>query len=470
MSRSVSKKTLLFVICIVIALLVWNLPPPEGVTQQAMHMLAIFVFTVVGIILRPVSIGTLAFIGLVLTIATKTLTFEQAFSGFVHPIVWLIVTAFFISRGFIKTGLGERVAYIVMKYLGRSTLGIGYGIILTDLILAPAIPSVTARVGGIIYPIVRSLSKAFGSEPHSHPKKIGAFLMKVSFQGSVIVSGMFLTSMAGNPLIADMAKNVGVDITWGTWILASSLPGLTCLAIVPLFIYKIFPSEVKAIPDAKKFAEGRLKEMGALRLQEWIMIFTFILLISLWIMGPFILMPSVTAALIGLVILLLSAVLSWDDVIREKEAWNTLMWFATLIMMASFLNSLGLAAWFSGWVQVHVQGLYWLVAFVILACVYYYSHYFFASIMAHVGSMYSAFLVLSVALGAPAKIVALMLGFFSNLMGGLTHYGCGPAPIFFGSGYIKITEWWKIAFFVSIVNIIIYFSVGSVWWAFLGYY
>ncbi|MGE0198614.1 MAG: anion permease [Simkaniaceae bacterium] len=470
MSRAINKKLLSFTLCVLIGLFIWFLKPPDGVTAQAMHMFAIFIFTVTGIILRPVPIGTFAFVGLVLTAATKTLTFEQAFSGFVHPIVWLIVIAFFISRGFIKTGLGERIAYVIMKHLGKSTLGMGYGMILTDLILAPAIPSVTARVGGIIYPIVNSLAKAFGSEPYSHPRRLGAFLIKVTFQGSVITSGMFLTSMAGNPLIADIAKSVGVNITWGTWALAASIPGLICLAIIPVLFYKIYPPEVKETPDAKSFAKKQLKEMGPIKVQEWVMITSFILLISLWVLGPFIKMDAVVAALIGLVILLLSSVLTWDDITKEKGAWDTLMWFATLIMMATFLNTLGLTTWFSGWVQGHVQGLHWFTAFIILTLVYYFSHYFFASIVAHIGSMYSAFLVLSVALGAPAIIAALTLGFFSNLMGGLTHYGCGPAPIFFGSGYVKVTDWWKLGFFASIINIIIYFTIGSAWWSLLGHY
>lgn len=470
MSRVFNKKILSFAISVIIGLILWNLPPPEGVTPQAIHMFSIFIFTVIGIILRPVPIGTIAFLGLTLTAATKTLTFGEAFSGFVHPIVWLIVIAFFISRGFIKTGLGERIAYLIIKHLGKSTLGMGYGMILTDLVLAPAIPSVTARVGGIIYPIVNSLAKAFGSEPYSHPKRLGSFLMKVTFQGSVITAGMFLTSMAGNPLIADIATSVGVTISWGTWALAASVPGLICLAIIPLFLYKIYPPEVKETPNARSFAEKKLKEMGKVRVQEWIMIFSFTLLITLWILGPFIKMQAVIAALIGLVILLLTSVLTWDDVIKEKGAWNTLMWFATLIMMATFLNTLGLTTWFSSWVQGHVQGLNWVTAFAILSLVYFYSHYFFASIVAHIGSMYSPFLVLSVALGAPPMIAAIALGFMSNLMGGITHYGCGPAPIFFGSGYVKITDWWKLGFYASVINIVIYFTIGSAWWSILGHY
>ncbi|MCB1114935.1 MAG: DASS family sodium-coupled anion symporter, partial [Chlamydiia bacterium] len=431
MSRLLNKKLLSFIFSVIVGGLVWSLPPPEGVTTQAMHMFAIFIFTVIGIILRPVPIGTFAFVGLVLTAATKTLPFKEAFSGFVNPIVWLIVVAFFISRGFIKTGLGERIAYLVIKYLGKSTLGMGYGMVLTDLILAPAIPSVTARVGGIIYPIVTSLSKAFGCEAYSHPRRLGAFLMKVTFQGSVITSGMFLTAMAGNPMIADLAKSVGVEITWASWAIAASVPGLVCLLVIPYFLYKIYPPEIKETPDAKDLAINKLKEMGKIRLPEWIMIFSFVLLITLWVLGPRIEMAAVIAALIGLVILLLTQVLTWDDVVKEKGAWNTLMWFATLIMMATYLNELGLTTWFSGYVRGHVAGFPWFTAFLILSLVYFYSHYFFASLVAHIGSMYSAFLVLMVALGAPPVVSALTLGFFSNLMGGITHYGCGPAPIYF---------------------------------------
>ena len=470
MSRVFNKKLLSFALSVIIGGLIWNLSPPEGVTTQAMHMFAIFIFTVIGIILRPVPIGTFAFLGLVLTVTTKTLTFEQSFSGFVHPIVWLIVVAFFISRGFIKTGLGERLAYIIIKYLGKSTLGMAYGMLLTDLILAPAIPSVVARVGGIIYPIVNSLSKAFGSEPYSHPRRLGAFLIKATFQGSIITSGMFMTAMAGNPLIADLAQSVGVNITWGSWAIAASVPGLICLIVIPLFLYKFYPPEVKETPDAKRFAIKKLKEMGKVRIQEWIMIFSFILLITLWILGPYITLSATVAALIGLMILLLTSVLSWDDVIKEKGAWNTLMWFAILIMMATYINKLGLISWFSGYMGMHVAGFHWFTAFVILSLVYFYSHYFFASLVAHIGSMYSAFLVLMVALGAPPIISALTLGFFSNLMGGLTHYGCGPAPIYFGSGYLKITDWWKFGLYASIVNIIIYFTIGSGWWKLLGHF
>ena len=469
MSKALNKKCFSFAFSLIIGGLIWSLSPPEGVPKEAIHVLAIFIFTVLGIILRPIPIGMFAFLGLVLTVATKTLSFAQVFSGFSNPIVWLIVIAFFISRGFIKTGLGERIAYVIIKYLGKSTIGVSYGMVLTDLILAPAIPSVTARTGGVIYPIVNSLVRTFGSEPERSPRKLGAFLMKTTFQGSLITSGMFLTAMAGNPLIADLAQSVGVSIAWGAWALAGLVPGLCCIAIIPLFLYKIYPPEIRQTPDAKEFASKKLKKMGKVRTQEWVMVFAFLLLVTLWIFGSKFSMSATVAALIGLVILLLTTVLSWDDIIQEKEAWNILVWFSALIMMATFINKLGLTTWFSGFVRGHVTQFHWFTAFIILSLVYFYSHYFFASIVAHIGSMYSAFLVLMVALGAPPVISALILGFFSNLMGGLTHYGSGPAPIYFASGYIKVTDWWKLGFYISLINIFIYLTIGTAWWRLLGH-
>ena len=468
MSRVLNKKVIFFVISLIIGAVIWSLPPPQGVSPQGIHMLGIFVFTIVAIILRSFPIGTIAIFGLTITVVTKTLPFKAAFDGFVQPVVWLVIIAFFISRGFIKTGLGERLAYLVVKYMGKSTLGMAYGIALTDLILAPAIPSVTARLGGIVYPIVTSLARVFNSEPYSHPRRLGAFLMKTGFQGSAITSGMFLTSMAGNPLIANLAAKVGVHISWGTWALAGIVPGVLCLLAMPFILYKLYPPEIKKTPDAREFAIGKLKELGPVRLQEWVLVFTFCLLILLWIFGSYIGMNAVVAAMIGLCILLLTGVIKWEDITREKGAWNMLMWFSILITMAGAINELGLTQWFSAFIQGYVEGFNWVVAFAMLVIIYFYSHYFFASMVAHISSMYSPFLLLSVAVGAPPVLAALLLAFVSNLFGGITQYGSGPAPIFFGSGYVKVTDWWKLGFVVSVSNLLIFTFIGISWWKFIG--
>jgi DASS family divalent anion:Na+ symporter len=463
------NKIMQFAIPLVVGLIIWFIPAPVGVEIAAWHLLAIFVATIVGIILKPLPMGAVAMIGIALTALTGTLSINDSLSGFGNSTIWLIVVAFFISRGFIKTGLGARIAYLFMQALGRRSLGVAYGLIGADLVLSPAIPSNTARGGGVIYPVLASIARAYGSKPDEETaRKIGAFLTKASFQGLVITSAMFLTAMAANPLAAKLAGEQGVEITWGSWAVAAIVPGLLSLLVIPYLIYKIYPPEIKETPEAVELAREKLDEMGSIKTSEWIMLGTFILLLVLWIFGKSLSVHSTVTALTGLGILLLTSVLTWKDILEEKGAWDTLVWFAALVMMASFLNSLGLIPWFSELMGGIVGGNGWISAFVILALVYFYVHYFFASNTAHVSSMYAAFLAVAIVVGTPPVLAALVLAFFSNLFSSMTHYGTGPAPVYFGYGYVSMNDWWRIGFIVSLVNIVIWGGVGGLWWKILG--
>ncbi|MEW5957761.1 MAG: anion permease [Chloroflexota bacterium] len=463
------NKLIQFSIPLIVGLIIWFSPAPVGVEIAAWHLLAIFVATIVGIIVKPLPMGAVAMIGIALTALTGTLAIKDALSGFANDVIWLIVVAFFISRGFIKTGLGARIAYLFMQALGKKSLGVAYGLIGADLVLSPAIPSNTARGGGVIYPVLASIAKAYGSEPdETTARRIGAFLTKASFQGIVITSAMFLTAMAANPLAAKLAGEQGVEITWGSWAVAAIVPGLLSLLLIPYLIYKIYPPEIKETPEAVELAREKLNAMGQIKTSEWIMLGTFILLLVLWIFGSTLKVSATVTALAGLGVLLVSSVLSWRDILEEKGAWDTLVWFAALVMMASFLNSLGLIPWFSDWMGGLVGGNGWITAFVILSLVYFYSHYFFASNTAHVSSMYAAFLAVAIAVGAPPVLAALVLAFFSNLFSSMTHYGTGPAPLYFGYGYVSMNDWWRIGFIVSLVNIVIWVGVGGLWWKILG--
>ncbi len=420
----------------------------------------------IAVILRPLPMGVVAILSLTFAVTTNVLTFPEAFSGFSNEVVWLVVFAFFVARGFISTGLGNRLAYKIMSILGKNSLGLGYGLLATDLILAPAIPSVTARVGGIVYPMVKSLAGVFTGA--SHDPKMGGFLALTAFQGSAVTSAMFLTAMAGNPLIAEIARGQGIDISWASWALAAIVPGLISLAVIPYILFRIISPTIRQTPHAKEMAAERLKEMGPMKRKEWIMCGTFILLIFLWIIGPYIDMKATVAAMIGLVILLLSGILKWKDVIEESSAWDTFIWFATLVTLSGFLNKMGLTTWFSEAVVSNISGLEWIVGFIIIGLIYFYSHYFFASSVAHIGAMYAPLLIVSIALGTPPELAVLTLAFFSNLYAGLTHYGSGPAPILFGTGYVSVATWWKMGFIISIVNILIWMIIGGLWWKVLG--
>ncbi|MBS0626403.1 MAG: anion permease [Verrucomicrobia bacterium] len=461
-----NKTYFIFGFCVLIGLILWFCPIPNGVKPEAWHLFAIFVATILGVILKPFPMGTVSLLGLAATTATGTLSFDDAFSGFSNDVVWLIVFAFFIARGFIMTGLGSRMAYKVMSALGKNSLGLGYGLVATDLILAPAIPSMTARAGGIVYPILKALADIFTGR--SHDPKMGMFLTLAAFQGTTITSAMFLTSMAGNPLIAKLAHDNGVEITWASWAIASMVPGIISLIFVPYLLFRLINPTIRQTPHAKEMASERLAQMGPMKPKEWIMLGTFILLLALWIFGPMFGLKASVAALIGLSILFITGVIRWKDALEEQGAWDTFIWFATLVTLATFLNKLGLATWFSQWVVSNVSGFEWIIGFVAIALIYFYSHYFFASNVAHIGAMYAPLLIVAIALGTPPELAALTLAFFSNLFGGLTHYGSGPAPILFGSGYVPVGLWWKMGFIASVANIFIWMFFGGIWWKILG--
>ena len=464
-------------ITLVVGLVIWFLPVPEGVKSNAWHLLAIFVATIVGIILKAAPMGTMAMLGITLCAATQVLApgkpidaIKNALSGFGNSTIWLIGLAFFIARGFIKTGLGNRLAYNFIRMFGKSTLGLAYGLNTADLILAPAIPSNTARAGGVIFPIMKSIAVNMGSEPEKPEthRKIGAFLTLSSYNANMITSVMFLTATASNPMAQKFARDLGVDISWGSWAIAAALPGLVCFLLVPLFLYKFYPPELKQTKEAPAMAAAKLKEMGKITVQEWLMVATFIILLVLWIFGNLISIDATTGALIGLCILLLCGVLTWEDVKSEKGAWDTIVWFSALVMMGSYLNSLGLIGWFGNLVGSKMANFSWQLAFPLIILVYSYCHYMFASATAQVAAMYSVFLAVGIAVGVPGPMLAIFLGACPTLMGSLTHYGHGPAPIFFGSTYVDMKDWWKQGFFMSVLFLLVWFIVGGVWWKVIG--
>jgi DASS family divalent anion:Na+ symporter len=451
------------------SLILYSLPLPEGLAIEAWRLLSIFVGTLLLVMLELFPMGAASMMGLTAAIATNTLTFEAAFNGFLSPIAWLVLVAFFISYGFSHTGLGRRIAYLFIVGFGKNSLGLAYGMGLTDLILSPGTPSSTARTGGIIYPLVESISRSFGSAPNCPSStKLGNFLVLSLFHCSVITSTMFMTAMAANPFAAKLAGNAGLIISWADWALYASVPGLVNLVLVPIILYKLAPPEIKETPHAVSHAKEELHKLGKMNRQERYMAVGFSILMVLWIIGPLVGVSAVLASLLGLCFLLITNVFSWNQLLKLHSAFETFIWFGALMALAEGLSTTGFTTWLASAVAGHLTVLPAVVGITLLVLIYHYSHYFFASCTAHVGAMLVPFLGAAIALGAPALPMAFALCFSSSLMGGLTHYGNGPAAILFGSGYVGIKQWWKIGFYMSIVSIVVWVVVGGAWWWVLG--
>lgn len=466
---SIRGKAMQWIVLVCTWLGLWTIPTPADLDPQAWKLFGLFVPTILGIILKPMPMAPMCLLSFTIATFTGVIPLKVGLQGFHSPVVWLIVIVFFIARGFIKTGLGERIAYLFVRRLGHSSLGLGYGMALTELLIAPFVPSNTARAGGIIFPILQSINHVLESKPEDGTeRKIGSFLVQVVFHCNLITSAMFLTAMAANPLAQAMAAKHGIEISWFLWFKAALVPGLLSLIIIPLGLYIFYPPTMKKLPQAVELANQKLIEMGPISKNEWIMMGIFFLMIALWMGEQRLHIPTAQTAFLGLSLLLLSGILTWKDVQGEHEAWNILVWISIVIMMSDLLSSYGFMDWFSHNMGSYVEGLSWQIAFLILAVVYFYSHYFFASNTAHVSAMYAAFLSISIAVGTPPMIAALVLGFFSNIFSCTTHYGTSPAVILFGTGYVPFVVWWGAGFIISLAYMVIWLGAGGLWWKALG--
>ncbi|OWQ92253.1 C4-dicarboxylate ABC transporter [Roseateles aquatilis] len=465
-------------------------PVPAGLTPKAWGLTAIFLTTIVAIILKVMPIGVMAMMAIMavsLSQVTSTSSkgaIADALSSFASPLIWLIVVSVLISRGLKKTGLGARLGFFFISLFGKSSIGIGYGLAACELILAPFTPSNTARGGGIVHPIMKSIATAFGSDPEQKTEgKVGTYLALVNYHANPISSAMFITATAPNPLVVDYigrVTNQALHLSWGTWALCMLLPGLVCMALMPLVVYLLAKPALTRTPDAIPFARQQLAEMGPLKPKERVMLGTFAMLLVLWadvpaiLLGPAFSLDATVVALLGLFVLLITGTIDWDDVLSEKSAWDTLIWFGALVMLAGELNKLGVVAWFSDGLRggIEASGMSWPAAAAVLVAVFLFSHYLFASTTAHISAMMLAFLTVGAHLIPPAYLppFLLMMAAASAIMMTLTHYATGTSPIVFGSGYVSLGLWWRVGFVMAVVELAIFATVGLAWWKVLGFW
>jgi DASS family divalent anion:Na+ symporter len=457
-----------WIVPLALAAVIWLLPHGRF-DPHSWGLLCLFAATVCALITRPIAAGAL----MITTIATgamlRLFTIQDGLSGYGNVTVWLILAAFLFARGLVITRLGERIAYGIVQRVGGSPLGLGYSIVLADLVMAPMTASNTARAGGILFPITLNVARVFGSEPGPTASRIGSFLMLALYHGDLVVSAMFITACAPNPLVADIVqKGSTVRLTWTTWAVAASVPGLVALAAIPYLVYRLARPIELDTAAARALATDRLAAMGPLSAGERRMLLVFSVVLALWIAGDWLAISATTAALVGVALLLLVRVLDWRDIVEERSGWDVFIWFGGLMMLAAQIEKAGFPRAFAQTLAAAVHGWPWWWALVAMLVVYLYAHYAFASLVAHVTAMFPAFFATALALGAPPLVAAVAFGVFSNVNAALTHYGTGPAPIIFGSGYVSQAAWWRIGFLLSIAHLAIWLPIGFVWWKLLG--
>jgi len=458
--------------CIGIGLAVRALMP-AGVDAQAWTLLSIFTCTVSGLILEPLPIGGWSICCLTALLATKTCSFQTAMSGFTSESIWLIVFSFFFAKAFEKTGLGSRIANMFVAAAGSSTMGMSYSLVAAEMLIAPGMPSCTARAG-MLMPVIKFLSQESGSHPKSGRTKMGAFLVHSQMQASSCASALFMTGAAQNLLSMQIAKTMGVAIpdVWITWALGAVVPGLLSILTVPLLVSRFSPPTVQGTPDAPAAAKERLKARGALSRGELITLASLGVAVTMWVGGEHFKVPAVLGAMTALSMLLGTGTLSWDDCLNYTPAWDTLLWFSILVSMCNALSASGLVAQFAQMVGAALAQakLNWMASFGLLHSAFFWCHYLFASQVGHVGALYGAFLAMMIASGSPPLLAAMSLGYSANLFGGLTHYSSGSAAVYNGSGYMHMKEVLALGALMGVRTMVVWGVVGMAWWKVLGWW
>ena len=451
-------------------LIVFVVPKPTAVKPEGWRLFGLFVAAVAGLIAQPIPGGAIVLVAVTIAPIIGGITLAQALSGYADSTVWLVMAAFFISRALINTGLARRIALFFVRMFGRSSLGICYALSLSEMVLATIIPSSGARSGGVILPIVRSIAELYGSRPGETARLLGSFLMIAVYESIPISSAMFFTGQASNPLMAKMAGTSGFEVTWASWFVAGIVPGLCSILLAPWLIMKLYPPKIHRTPEASDFASRELNAMGPMSRNEWILASVFVSVCGMWITSDIHEFDITLTALLGSVALLITNVLTWEDVKSERAGWDIFVWYGGLLMLGKALNETKVPAEFAAGIASAFGSFGWPLLMICALLIYFYSHYAFASITAHVLAMFPPFLAVLVAKGAPIGLTVFAFACFANLSAGLTNYGTTPAPMFFAHEYVSLRDWWRIGLIISFLNILVWGTIGFGWWKLLGYW
>jgi DASS family divalent anion:Na+ symporter len=450
-------------ISIAVALIIWFIPPPGSLTPQAWHLFAIFAATILSVVIGAFPILTASVLAIAAAVLSGTLSPAAAYAGFSNPTIVLIIMAFLVARAVVKCGLGQRLGYRAISWFGKSTLGLSYSIFAVDAIISPAFPSNTAR-SGVLFPLVFSMAEAAGATPDREDRRrLGRFLMFSGIASLTLSSALWLTAMAGNPLGAEIAKKNGVDINFGSWLIAACVPVILAMILVPLLLYKVIKPEVTSMPNAPAEARQSLAELGGLTRDQKVVGLTFLGMVVLWGLSSTLHIDSTAVAFLGLGIMLATGVLNLGDIAKEGNVLATFIWFASLFTMSSQLNELGFMEFLGDRLVMRLGGLPVVLAAIVLVVAYVLLHYLFVSQTAHLLALFGVFLSVGVKLGVSAPLLAFQLLFATNYFAAITPQASSANLLFVSSGYLSQGDLYRLGALHTAFCVVLFLVVGTPW-------
>jgi len=449
-----------------LALGIWLTPVPAGLTAEAWHLFGIFSAAILSVILNAFPLLTAAMLAVAASVLTRAVDPAKAFAGFANQSVLLVVVAFLVAFGVVKSGLGKRLSLAVVSVFGRSTLGLGYSVFITDAVIAPAFPSNTAR-GGVLFPIVLSLAQNGGSKPDDDSRRLGGYLMFCGMASLAVSSVLWLTASSVNPIGVSIAAKFGLQIDFGSWFIAASVPAITTILTLPLLLYWLYPPGVTDSPEAPALARKALSDMGGLSRDERIVAVCFGLMVTGWVMAGTLNLSLTAVAFGGLAVLLATGVLTTDDIALQGGTLTTFLWLAVLFSLSGQLNELGFMGWVGDRLTVRLGGISWPMAYVLLLGLYVLMHYFFVSQSSQVLALFGVFLDVGIRTGVPAPLMGFSLLFASSYFSVITPQGGSQNVIFVASGYLTQGELYRLGALTTLYCLLVFILVGTPWLMFI---
>jgi len=447
----------------VLAIGIWFAPIPAGLTAPAWHLFAVFVSAIASVLVGAFPLLTSTMLAVGAVVLTGTVSPAKAFSGFANASVLLVAVAFLVAKAVVKSGLGRRISLFMVSLFGHSSLGLAYSVVVTDALIAPAFPSNTAR-GGVLYPIVLSVAQGSGSRPEDpEGRRLGGYLMFCAMASLAVSSALWMTATSANPVGIQVAREFGVEIGFGKWLITASVPALIAILLLPWVIARLFPPGVGATPQAPVAARKELAALGALTRDEWITAAIFAFMVFGWVFADALQLNVTSVAFLGFGLLLMTNVLTLSDISTEGDTLATFLWLAVLFALSGQLNEMGFMGYAGQRLASHLGGLSWPVTYVVLVVLYVAIHYLFVSQTSQVLALLGVFLDVGIRGGVPAPLMAFALLFASSYFSVITPQGGSQNVIFVASNYLKQPELYRLGFFVTLFFLAIFLVIGTGW-------
>ena len=469
--------------CLLVAAIPWFLPAPDGLSASAWIYAGLFAAVFVGLLLAPAPAAVVTLAGLLAASLLRVgapgseagpplshsapEALRWAFSGFSSPLVWLVFSVAMIGTGVEKTGLGVRIGHILTRCLGKSALGLGYAVTLTETLLALVVPSATAR-SGVVQPLVMGIPALCRSGPARSPRAIGAYLSWVAFASSCVASSLFLTAFIPNLIALDMLKLANLPVPdWRTWFIAVAPGGLLLLAATPLLAYWLYPPDQKRIDTLPHMEDGRVLQSARHSIRQLTLLILLALTLMAWVIGEPLGFATPATALALVCLLVVCGILDWEDVIGNARAWNLVLWLGAMLSLTAGLDNMGILDWCLHRNVRIMQDFTPMMYLVALAVLFFFSRYAMAGSGVYAAMLLPLFLAAGSSLAGMTPADAARFGFLLaalvGLSGVLTPYATGQGMIWFSAGYIRRGEFWFLGLLFGVIYLAVFLAAVVPW-------